>query len=132
MSLERTTLVLVAVLLGTARFFSATPAAAQAILTNGTVTLGVSAYGQLGVPGPASPIVGTQRVGLRFNANGWEALANGRPCEGWGAGVASTGATGGANACFGDPSVHGNLRLQSFAGTPDSATSVGCATAASR
>jgi len=124
MSLERTTLVLVAVLLGTARFFSATPAAAQAILTNGTVTLGVSAYGQLGVPGPASPIVGTQRVGLRFNANGWEALANGRPCEGWGAGVASTGATGGANACFGDPSVHGNLRLQSFAGTPDSATSV--------
>jgi type IV pilus assembly protein PilY1 len=105
----------------------AVPAAAQAIITNGTVTLGVNPEGHLNADGTVpSPVMGTTIVGLRLNANGEEALSHASPCEGWGVGIATGlnfGTSGWANRCFTLAPVQ-NLMLQSFSATSDSATSV--------
>ena len=125
MSLGFRTLVLLTGLL-TAGFVGAPRASAQAVITNGTVTLGVNAHGHLNVPGPASPIVGTPIVGVRDNATGWEALAHHSPCEGWGAAIANVGISGWANQCFAEPGDGGpvfNLRADPFSFTADRATS---------
>jgi hypothetical protein len=126
MSLTLRTQALLAALLGAVQLLTAAPVSAQAVITNGTVTLGVNPQGHLNVPGPASPLAGTPLVGLRYNANGWEALAHRSPCEGWGLGVATLGITGWANACFGEPADGGpvsNLAVRGFTFTGDSATS---------
>jgi protocatechuate 3,4-dioxygenase beta subunit len=104
----------------------AAPTAAQGIITNGTVTLGVNPHGQLNVAGPPSPIVGTPLVGLRYNANGWEALSHRSPCEGWGVGIANVGISGWANQCFsgaGEGGPVNGLRFGTFSLTADTATS---------
>ena len=96
------------------------PAAAnaQAIITNGTVTLGVDAAGQLNIPGPRSS-GGTGFVGLRDNATGWEATAPGCLCEGWGAAVQGVGRPVYANNALGS-----SFFATSFASTATTATSV--------
>ena len=90
----------------------------SAIITNGTVTLGINDHGQLNVVGgPASGGV----TGLFFNATGNEATAPGCLCEGWGVAVASLGVAGSANENFGPPV---NLSLVLFASTASTAVSV--------
>lgn len=101
---------------------AATPVAAQAIISNGTVQLGVNRDGSLNTPGPRSA-AGTHLVGLRFVPTNNEATAAGCPCEGWGAANMNSGVWGGANQAF-----HGatgvNLVLESFAATGTEATSI--------
>ena len=126
MSLSPRKLGLLTALLVAVSFVQAAPAAAQAVITNGTITLGVNAHGQLNVPGPESPIVRTPVVGLRYNPNGWEALSHHSPCEGWGVAIANIGVSGWANQCFDGPGDGGPvnaLRFQDFSFTGDSATS---------
>jgi type IV pilus assembly protein PilY1 len=94
-------------------------AQAQAIITNGTVTLGVDLLGNLNIPGPPSA-GGTGFVGLRFNATNNEATAPGCLCEGWGAAIASLGITGYANNSSGTS----NLTSVSFSSTASTAVAV--------
>ncbi|OWW19204.1 PEP-CTERM sorting domain-containing protein [Noviherbaspirillum denitrificans] len=100
-------------------FAVAAPSHAAAVITNGTVTLGVNDLGQLNVPGPASA-GGTPYVGLRYNATGFESTAPGCLCEGWGVGLVSSGMSGYANEAMGTA----GLTLVSFASTATTATSV--------
>ncbi len=95
---------------------------AGAIITNGTVTLGVNDEGHLNVPGGTPSLSGTTDVGLRYNATGAEATAPGCLCEGWGAGLLSSSVSGYANVST-DGGAN-NLALVSFTSTADSATSV--------
>jgi PEP-CTERM motif len=101
--------------------FSST-AQAGAIISNGTITMGINDQGHLNVYGGSpSSGTGTTAVGLRYNATGSEATAPGCLCEGWGAGIVSLGTSGFANV-----SVDGvqNLSLISFSSTASTATSV--------
>lgn len=100
----------------------ATSANAAAIITNGTVQLGINDEAHLIVPGgtPSSG-TGTTDVGLRFVPLNSEATAPGTPAEGWGVADASTGLTGYANVGI-DGVV--NLDLKSFNSTASTATSV--------
>jgi len=111
----------------------ATPQAhAQAIITNGTVSLGVDLFGNLnvscgsGAPGTATSsrcINGGNGVGVYSNATGDESTYDGCPCEGWGAGVAggtSDGTWGGANAsAYGFASGSGSGSVTSTSYTQD-------------
>lgn len=106
---------------GVAALGLAASASAAAIITNGTVTLGVDDLGQLNVPGGApSPVSGTTSVGLRFNATGNEATSHGCLCEGWGVGIGGTATGGFANNAIGTA----GLALISFASDATTATSV--------
>lgn len=110
-----------AALAGVAALGLAASASAAAIITNGTVTLGVDDLGQLNVPGGMpSPVSSTTLVGLRFNATGNEATSHGCLCEGWGVGIGGTGIGGFANNALGT----GGLMLISFASDATTATSV--------
>ena len=96
---------------------------AGAIITNGTITMGINDQGHLNVfGGPPSSGTGTTAVGLRYNPTGAEATAPGCLCEGWGAGIVSLGTSGYANVDS-DGGVH-NLALVSFSSTASTATSV--------
>ncbi|SET02591.1 hypothetical protein [Oceanicella actignis] len=99
-------------------------ASASAIITNGSVTLGVDDFGQLNIPGPPSRHDGTASVGLRHAATGLEATSHGCLCEGWGVGIADGGgiriASGRANNNYGVS----NLSAVSFMSTASTATSV--------
>jgi type IV pilus assembly protein PilY1 len=96
-------------------------AQASAIITNGTVTLGVNNLANLNVPGgPASAGDGTTIVGLRSNATGSDSTSPGCTCEGWGVALKSGGFSGYAN----DSSGTANLKLISFTSTASTATSV--------
>ena len=86
-----------------------------AVISNGTVGIGVWGEGNLNVPGP------TRTVGLRYEPTGNESTAPGCLCEGWGAGDATTGTTGHANEAGGGVV---NLEPVSFTSTASSATSV--------
>lgn len=110
----------IALLSTAATVVSVSAASAAAIITNGTVTLGVDDYGQLNIPGPPSS-QGTTDVGLRHNASNNEATGAGCDCEGWGAGDAALGISGWANNDEGGPN---GLALVSFASGADTATSV--------
>lgn len=95
---------------------------AGAIISNGTITMGINDQGHLNVfGGPPSSGTGTTAVGLRYNPTGSEATAPGCLCEGWGAGIVSLGTSGFANV-----SIDGvqNLSLISFSSTASTATSV--------
>jgi type IV pilus assembly protein PilY1 len=108
-------------LVGVAAMTAATAASAAAIITNGTVTLGVDDLGQLNVPGGMpSPVSRTTLVGLRFNETGNEATSHGCLCEGWGVGIGGTGIGGFANNATGI----GGLTPVSFTSTATTATSV--------
>lgn len=122
-------------------------ARAAAIISNGTVKLGVNDHGHLNVetggatPFPVDPSFGggpvgvmdtgpdghnltnhTHFVGLRRVSNNAEATARGCLCEGWGAGVASGAFSGWANEDE-VPKIN-NLALVSFGFTASTATSV--------
>jgi hypothetical protein len=94
----------------------------SAILTNGTVQLGVAPLGNLIVPGGTpSAGSGTERVGVRLNATNEEGLAATQQLEGWGIAWSgeTSGATGFASVTAADASTPG-LALESFssAGAP--------------
>ena len=95
---------------------------AGAIISNGTITMGINDQGHLNVAGGApSSGTGTTVVGLRYNATGSEATAPGCLCEGWGAGIVSLGTSGFANVAIDGVQ---NLSLVSFSSTASTATSV--------
>ena len=94
-----------------------------AVISNGTVQLGVNAQGSLnydcGAAGdpvcpPAS--VETDVVGLRFVPLNLESTAPGCLCEGWGVADAASGLTGFANEAAGDA----NITVDSFNAPSDS------------
>lgn len=91
----------------------------DAIISNGTVQLGIHPQAHLNVPGPASS-GGTPFVGLRFVPTNAEATAPGCLCEGWGVADATTGLTGHANE---DDGVV-NITPVSFTVTATTAVSV--------
>ncbi|MBB4014785.1 PEP-CTERM sorting domain-containing protein [Niveibacterium umoris] len=88
----------------------ATTANASAVITNGTVSLGVNDLGQLNYNG----------VGVQYNATGNDGTVYGCPCEGWGAAIVSSGTAGYANNATGI----GGLTLVSFTSTASTAISV--------
>ncbi|WP_337185331.1 PEPxxWA-CTERM sorting domain-containing protein [Phenylobacterium sp.] len=95
-------------------------AMAQAIITNGTVGLGVDRGGQLNIPGgPLSAGGETTYYGLRDIATGYESTAPGCLCEGWGAAVQGSGVTVYANNSSGS-----SYNEVSFASTASTATTV--------
>lgn len=106
----------------------ASPARAQAIITNGTIALGVDLYGQLNVPddpdgaGPAPGVLtpyNSAYVGLYSYAMDGDATSPGCLCEGFG--IAADSDSGWANNNFGAPT---NLTSVSFASTAATATTV--------
>jgi hypothetical protein len=97
----------------------AAPAMAGAIITNGTIGLGVDDEGQLNISSTNRSAGGTFSYGLRDIGTNWEATAQGCLCEGWGAAVAGTGTTVYANNASGT-----SASLVSFASTASTATSI--------
>ena len=99
-----------------------------AIISNGTIEMGVWQEGNLNVPG-YEPSSGETYyydvVGLRYLRTGAEATAYSSPCEGWGVGDTFTGLSGYANecGCYDERAVT-NLVLESFTSTESTATSV--------
>lgn len=83
---------------------------AGAVISNGTVDIGVNDEGNLAVDG----------VGLRYVPTSGEAITPGCACEGWGAGDAVSGRSGYAGESSGD----NNIIVDSFVASADSATSV--------
>ena len=65
--------------------------APAAVITNGTVSLGVNDLGQLNADG----------IGLVYAPNNHEATIHGCECEGWGVGIGETGQSGYANNSLG-------------------------------
>ena len=92
-----------------------------AIISNGTVQLGVRSYADLNSDGgtPANGS-GTTIVGLRSVATNSDSTSPGCTCEGWGVGLVSTGQYGSANSA-----VEGvqNLQLVNFTSTATTAVS---------
>jgi hypothetical protein len=108
-------------LAGLAFAMSAGAASAQAVITNGTIGLGVNPQGHLNMfPNPAIPsAAGTIPYGLRDLRTGWESTAPGCLCEGWGVsdGVIDSAAsvdTGGVR----------NMTVSSFVFDATTATSI--------
>lgn len=96
-------------------------AALAAVITNGTVTLGVNDAGNLNVPGTLSGAGTTSYVGLRDNATNYEATADGCLCEGWGVGIGESLVSGFANQ---DRGGSVGLTQVSFISDASTATSV--------
>ncbi|MGH3006864.1 MAG: Ig-like domain-containing protein [Gaiellaceae bacterium] len=91
-------------------------ALAGAVITNGTVALGVNDHGQLNFSD------GTRFVGVTYEPTGNDGTRAGCECEGWGAGAGGpTQFQGRANDNLGGAS---NLSLVSFTSTATTATSV--------
>ncbi len=110
------------ILFGAREVFEAEAHPANAIISNGTVQLGVWDEGHLNVPdGPASA-GGTTVVGIRYVPTNNEATGPGCACEGWGAADATSGATGFANES-GFPVVN-NITVDSFVSTATTAVSI--------
>ena len=98
-------------------------AGAQAVITNGTIRMGIGALGDLNT-GSVAQVTGTRTVGLRLitAAGDYESTADGCTCEGWGVGVRSGGvvtSSGYANSRVGTD----NLTAVSFTSTAATATS---------
>ncbi len=101
-------------------------ASAGAIITNGTVTLGVRDLGNLNEPG-GSPAAGsgTTIVGLRSNATGSDSTSPGCTCEGWGVGIESApGSFSGVSGFANDAVGTSNVTLVSFTSTASTAKSI--------
>jgi hypothetical protein len=128
-----------AVLMGIALVFGAAPISAQvhpynaaptfdpdapmspgAIISNGTIMLGVVDQGQLNEGGGTASICGTTGVGMRYEPNNSECTAPGCWCEGWGVADGVTGVFGQANVAAGNI----NVTDESFVATATTATSV--------
>lgn len=98
--------------------FVAAPAMASAIITNGTIGLGVDDEGQLNIGSSIRSAGGTLNYGLRDIATGLEATAQGCLCEGWGA------ATVGGATVYANNASATAANVVSFASTASTATSV--------
>jgi hypothetical protein len=100
-------------------------AGAEAIISNGTVMLGVNDQGHLNVSNAAGTVPissgGTIPVGLRYVPTNAESTAPGCLCEGWGVANAGDGTTGYANISVDGGPV--NLGLVSFTNTASTAVS---------
>lgn len=81
-----------------------------AVISNGTVSLGVHNLGHLNYGG----------TGVRYTPNGADALIPGCPCEGWGIADATSRVSGYANRAMGTR----GLEVESFKPDSSSATSV--------
>ena len=81
----------------------------SAVISNGTVTLGVLDLGDLNFNG----------YGVRYNPTNGEAIDVGCLCEGWGAADATSGVQGWASVAMGTV----NVGLVSFSSTASTATS---------
>lgn len=104
---------------------AANTAGAQAVISNGTIKMGIDRLGQLNIPGGVASVQGTTTVGLRFITGGleFESTADGCLCEGWGVGISGgtgAGQTGYANNAAGTS----GLTSVTFASTASTATSV--------
>lgn len=98
-------------------------AGAQAVISNGTIRMGINALGHLNT-GSAPQVTGTTVVGLRLitAAGDYESTADGCLCEGWGVGTRVGGVvtqSGWANEASGNS----NLTGESFTSTATTATS---------
>lgn len=114
------TIALSVALLGGSMLIAGT-ASAGAIISNGTVQLGVRDLGNLNQPGGTSAAgSGTSIVGLRSVATNSDSTSPGCTCEGWGVGIRSLGRSGYANDSVGTA----NLALVSFVSTASTAVSV--------
>ncbi len=101
-----------------------------AVISNGTVSLGVLATGDLnydcagagdsGCPA-ASAGSGESIVGIRYVPNNTDAISPGCQCEGWGAADVGSGLSGGANESSGGTT---NLTPVSFTASASTAVSV--------
>jgi len=106
---------LVALVLPASALATPPPVTPGAVISNGTVMIGVTQYGGLGYncvgagdsncPAAAAGNVnggaGPATVGLRYVPLNTDAIADGCVCEGWGVADATTGLTGGANESTG-------------------------------
>lgn len=97
-------------------------AQAQAIITNGTVGLGVDRAGQLNIASTnrsnGAPGASTTAYGLRDIATNHESTADGCLCEGWGAAVAGVG-----HAVYANNANANSKVIDSFTSTATTATS---------
>ena len=99
----------------------ASHSATSAIISNGTVQLGVWDTGNLNAPGgTASCEDGTTVVGLRFVPTNCDSTSPGCTCEGWGAADAVSNTSGYAND---DEGGDFNMTVESFTSNASSAVS---------
>jgi len=93
---------------------------AGAVISNGTITMGVNDQGHLNVPIGSDPL-GIGYMGLRYVPTGAASTEPGCQCEGWGVALRSTSEAGYANV-----SVDGvqNMSVVSFTSTATTAKSV--------
>lgn len=101
-------------------------AGAQAVISNGTIKMGIDRLGQLNIGGTVASVQGTRNVGLRFITGGreFESTADGCLCEGWGVGI-NGGTTGaGQKGYANNASGTSGLTAVSFTSTATSATSI--------
>jgi hypothetical protein len=96
-------------------------AQASAVISNGTIQLGVNDQGHLNAPYASDPL-GIGAMGLRYVPTGAASTEPGCLCEGWGVAVLSSGVKGGANIDSGG--VSSSLSVVSFTSTASSAVSV--------
>jgi len=97
------------------------PAFADAVISNGTVSLGVHDEGHLNVSGPPSAYP-TYTVGVRFLPTNAEGVGAGCECEGWGVADKLSNRSGYANGSSSPETTH--LVLESFTASSTAATSV--------
>lgn len=95
--------------LASAALATSTIANAGAVITNGTVSLGVNSLGDLNFGG----------VGVKDNRTGFDGTISGCPCEGWGVANSGDGTTGYADESTGTA----GLALDSFVSDASTATS---------
>lgn len=104
---------------------AALEAQASAIISNGTVQLGVLDLGDLNAPGGTpSAGNGTTIVGLRFVPTNSDSTSPGCTCEGWGAGIVGLGGAPNISGFANDAIGTANLSLVSFNATATTAVSV--------
>ncbi len=92
-----------------------------AIISNGTIQMGVHDEGHLNVPFPGDPL-GIGSMGLRYVPTGAASTEPGCLCEGWGVGDSITGRSGYANESSDGGTV--NIVKESFDNTASTATCV--------
>jgi hypothetical protein len=98
----------------------ATPAAhADALISNGTIRMGVTSYGSLVVTDP-DPTATQGATGLRYLPTNGEALAPGCWCEAWGVADATSLRQGNAGQASGNE----NIIAESFTSSASTATAV--------
>jgi type IV pilus assembly protein PilY1 len=101
------------------------PAHGQAVISNGTIALGVNQAGALNVESSAGGYYGG--VGVRYLPANWDGTYAGCTCEGWGAGIAGgtyDGTWGGQNTAEGGITNLSNITFSSTASTATSAVTI--------